>query len=172
MINNDTETLGGLSGDTGLLDLGEGETSTEPDLGVVSDRGGSDGGSEELKGSDTQGQGLGLSGDPSPVLSAGLVEPGLDPFLWEAQSCLAAASELTTPLSWSVCPSIPAFSLTCPCHPSPISLACQTSSCSSISEFDTYLPVLSEVTGLGEGVVVLDHLSVAISVRTVSRVST
>lgn len=81
MINNDTQTLGGLSGDTGLLDLGEGETSTEPDLGVVSDRGGSDGGSEELKGSDTQGQGLGLSGDPSPVLSAGLVEPGLDPFL-------------------------------------------------------------------------------------------
>jgi hypothetical protein len=60
-----------------------------------------------------------------------------------------------------------------PCHLSLfISHVCQTSSYSSISRFDTYLPVLSEVTGLGEGVVVLDHLSVSISVRTVSQVST
>jgi hypothetical protein len=29
------------------------------------------------------------------VLSAGLVEPGLDPFLWEARSCLAAAADST-----------------------------------------------------------------------------
>jgi hypothetical protein len=86
VINDDSQTLGLLSGDTGLLDLGQGESSTETDLGVVSDRGGSDGGSEELEGSDTQGEGLGLSGYPSPVLSAGLVEPGLDPFLWAGVS--------------------------------------------------------------------------------------
>jgi hypothetical protein len=81
VINDDTQTLGFLSGDTGLLDFGQGESSTEPDLGVVSDRRSSDGGSEELERSDTQGQGLGLSGGSSPVLSSGLVEPGLDPFL-------------------------------------------------------------------------------------------
>jgi len=82
VVDDDTQTLCLLSGNTGLLDLGQGESSTETDLGVVSDRRGSDGGSEELEGSDTEVQGLGLSGDPSPVLSAGLVEPGLDPFLW------------------------------------------------------------------------------------------
>jgi hypothetical protein len=81
VVDDDTQTLGLLPGDTGLLQLGEGETSTEPDLGVVSLGRGSNGRSEQLEGSNSEVQGLLLTSDTPGVLSAGLVEPGLDTLL-------------------------------------------------------------------------------------------
>lgn len=81
VVDDDTQTLGLLPGDTGLLQLGEGETSTEPDLSVVSLGRSSDGRSEQLKGSNSEVQGLLLTSDTPGVLSAGLVEPGLDTLL-------------------------------------------------------------------------------------------
>ena len=81
VVDDDTQTLGLLPGDAGLLQLGEGETSTEPDLGVVSLGGGTNGRSEQLKGSNSEVQGLLLTSDTPGVLSAGLVEPGLDTLL-------------------------------------------------------------------------------------------
>ena len=81
VVNDDTQTLGLLPGDTGLLQLGEGEPSAEPDLGVVSLSRGTDSRSEQLEGSDSEGQSLLLTSDTPGVLSAGLVEPGLDTLL-------------------------------------------------------------------------------------------
>lgn len=78
MVNGDTETLGLLLSDTSLLQLRESETSAQSDLGVVSDGGASDGRSERLQRSDTESESLSLSVLPSSVLSARLVEPGLD----------------------------------------------------------------------------------------------
>jgi hypothetical protein len=85
VVNDDTQALGLLPRDTGLLQLGESETSTEPNLGVVSLGGGTDGRSEQLEGSDSEGQGLLLTSDTPGVLSAGLVEPGLDTLLLTRQ---------------------------------------------------------------------------------------
>jgi hypothetical protein len=81
VVNDDTETLGLLPGDTSLLQLGESETTTEPDLGVVSDGRGTNGRTEELKRPDSESEGLLLTSNTPGVLSAWLVEPGLDPLL-------------------------------------------------------------------------------------------
>jgi len=81
VVDDDTQTLGLLLGDTSLLQLGKSETSAEPDLGVVSLSGSSDSGSEKLERSDSESEGLLLTSDTPGVLSAGLVEPGLDTLL-------------------------------------------------------------------------------------------
>ncbi len=81
MVDNDTETLSLLLPDTSLLDLAQGETTTESNFGVVSDGWASNGRSEELERSNTEGECLGLTGDSSTELASWLVEPGLDPLL-------------------------------------------------------------------------------------------
>lgn len=85
VVDDDTETLGLLSGNTSLLQLRKGESTTEPDLGVVTDRRGTDGGAEQLKGSDSEVESLLLTGNTPGVLATGLVEPGLDTLLFNIE---------------------------------------------------------------------------------------
>ena len=78
MVHNDTNTTGLLLANTSLLELSEGETTALADFPVVSDGLATDGGAEELKGTDAKLGSLGLTGVAAAELAAGLVEPGAD----------------------------------------------------------------------------------------------
>jgi hypothetical protein len=77
--NADGERL--LPRHAGGLELLKGEASALSQATVVAESGAADGGTEELGRSDTGAGGLALASDPSRLLAAGLVEPGLDPAL-------------------------------------------------------------------------------------------
>lgn len=77
MVDRDAETAGLLLSNTGELELGEGETATLADLGVVADGGAADSRAERLKGANAEGGRLGLTSLAPAELAAGLVEPGL-----------------------------------------------------------------------------------------------
>ena len=81
VVHGDADRTGVLLAQAGSLDLLNGEATTRADLGVVSERGASDGGAERLDGSETELGRLGLTSGASPLLGSGLVEPDLDPTL-------------------------------------------------------------------------------------------
>ena len=76
VVDDNADTTGSLAADTGLLQLGQGEATALPDLAVVADSLGTDGGAEELEGADAESGGLSLAGLATAELASGLVEPG------------------------------------------------------------------------------------------------
>lgn len=78
VVDHDTNALGLLPSNSGLLQFGEGESTALTNFAVVADGLGADGGAEERKGADTKGSGLGLASIATAELAAGLVEPGAD----------------------------------------------------------------------------------------------
>ena len=78
VVDDNPNALGLLPADTGLLQLGEGESTALTNFAVVADGLGADGGAEEGEGANAEGCGLGLAGLATTELAAWLVEPGAD----------------------------------------------------------------------------------------------
>lgn len=77
VVDGDTEREGLLATDTGSLELLLGESTTGTELHVVALGRASNGGAEELSGTESCLDGLCLSVKAARVLLAGLIEPGL-----------------------------------------------------------------------------------------------
>jgi hypothetical protein len=78
VVDDNSNALGLLPADTGLLQLGEGESTALTNFAVVAHGLGADGGAEEGEGANAEGSGLGLAGLATAELAAWLVEPGAD----------------------------------------------------------------------------------------------
>lgn len=81
VVNDNTYTKCFFAVDTNFFQLSKGETAALPDLTVVANGLGTNGGTEESEWADTKGSGLGLASIASAEFATGLVEPGAYPAL-------------------------------------------------------------------------------------------
>lgn len=113
MVDDDADAESLLLADTSLLDLGNGETTTDADLGVVTDGRAADGRTEELKRAGSEVESLLLAVHPPPVLAAGLVEPRLDAALFRVSLKFFTPASRHQPANPCLDPSAPDHRPTC-----------------------------------------------------------
>lgn len=89
MVDDDTESTSGFTGDTGFFEFGEGESAALSDFRVVAEGLASDCGAEGLEGTDAEGGCFCDTGCATAEFTAWLVEPG-------ANSALPVLAEVVT----------------------------------------------------------------------------
>lgn len=76
VVDDDTDTTSLLLSDSGLLELSESESTSLPQLAVVSHGLSTNGWAERCDGADTESSRLGLAGCATTELASWLIEPG------------------------------------------------------------------------------------------------